>query len=120
VGLSEDEARAARYKIHVLRWPYSENDRAQTERQTLGHIKVVTSDKGRILGATIAGANAGELIHVWSLAVAQRLHIKAMADYIAPDLTLGEIGKRAALRHYATLPANTTLRKLIDFVARLG
>lgn len=120
VGLNEDQARAAKHKIHVLRWPFSENDRALAERQTLGHIKIVATSKGRILGATIVGPNASELIQIWALAVAQELHLAAMAGYVAPHPTFGEIGKRAALRHYATLPAKAKVRKLIDFFARLG
>ncbi len=120
VGLTEDEARAAKHKINVLRWPFTENDRAQTEHDTTGHIKIVTSKAGRILGATIVGPSAGELIQLWALAVAQRLPIKAIAGYVAPYPTLGEVGKRAAVRHFAPLPAKANVRKLIDFLARLG
>ena len=61
-GLTEAQARARRIKIRILRWPYHDNDRAQAERETHGHIKVITTRKGRILGATIVGAQAGELI----------------------------------------------------------
>lgn len=120
VGLTEDQARAAKHRVNVLRASFAENDRAKAERETTGHIKVVTSSKGYILGATIVGPNASELIQIWSLAIAQRLHIKAMASYVAPYPTLGEIGRQAALRHYATLPTKTRVRKLIDFLARLG
>ena len=56
IGLSEPEARAKHGKINVLRWPFHENDRAQVERETDGHIKVVTSKKGHILGVSIVGA----------------------------------------------------------------
>ncbi len=62
VGLSEAQARERHKTIRVLRWPYHENDRAQAERDTHGHIKVVTAKNGRILGASIVGAHAGELI----------------------------------------------------------
>lgn len=120
VGLTEDEARAAGHKINVLRWPFTENDRAEAERETTGHVKVVTSARGRILGATIVGREAGELIHIWSLAVSQRLGIKAVAHMIAPYPTRGEASRRAAYRYYAATPSNPTLRKLIDFLARLG
>lgn len=120
VGLTEDQARAEKHKINVLRWPFTENDRAHAEHQTAGHIKIVITPKGRILGATIVGAGASELIQIWALAVAQELHVAAMAGYVAPHPTLGEIGKRAALRYYATLPAKAKVRKLIDFLARLG
>jgi pyruvate/2-oxoglutarate dehydrogenase complex dihydrolipoamide dehydrogenase (E3) component len=120
VGLSESEARAARYRINVLRWPFSENDRAIAERRTVGHIKVVTTQSGRILGATIVGPQAGELIQMWALAVAQRLDIKALTGYVAPYPTFGEVGKRAAVRQYAAMPAKSNVRKLIDLLARLG
>ena len=62
VGMTEAQARARRIKIRIARWPYHDNDRAHTERETHGHIKVITTRKGRILGATIVGAQAGELI----------------------------------------------------------
>ena len=120
VGLSETEARAAGQKINVLRWPYHENDRAQAERRTVGQIKVVTGKKGRILGATIVGAEAGELIQMWALAIAQKLPIKAMTDWISPYPTLGEINKRVASRYYATAPSNPRVRKIIGFLAKFG
>jgi pyruvate/2-oxoglutarate dehydrogenase complex dihydrolipoamide dehydrogenase (E3) component len=119
VGLNEVEARA-KGPIRVLRWPYHENDRAQTERTTHGMVKVVTNKGGLILGAGIVGAHAGELIQMWALAISQRLKIKAMTDWVAPYPTLGEINKRAAYRYYATAPSNPTLRKLIGLFARLG
>lgn len=120
VGLTEAEARARKHKINVLRWPFSENDRAHVEHQTAGHIKVVITPKGRILGATIVGPAASELIQIWALAIAQKLDIRAVAGYVAAHPTFGEIGKRAALRYYAALPAKSSVRKLIDFLAKLG
>ena len=63
VGLTEAQARERHRTIRVLRWPYHENDRAQAERETHGHIKVVTAKNGRILGATIVGAHAGRADH---------------------------------------------------------
>jgi len=119
VGLSETEA-AKSGKINVLRWPYHENDRAQAEHRTTGHIKVVTAKGGRILGATIVGAEAGELIQMWSLAISQKLNIKAMAEWISPFPTLSEINKSVAERYYATAPSDPTVRKVIGFLARFG
>jgi len=120
VGLTEEQARAAKHKVNVLRASFAENDRALAERETTGHIKVVTAANGRVLGATIVGPSASELIQIWALAAARRLNIKAMTDYVAPYPTLGEIGRQAALRRFATLPASKNVRKLIDFLARLG
>ncbi len=120
VGLSEADAKKKAGKINVLRWPYHENDRAQATRETVGHVKVVTDKKGRILGATIVGAEAGELIQMWSLAISQKMNIKAMTGWISPYPTLGEINKRAAYRYYATAPTSPIVRKIIGFLAKLG
>jgi len=120
VGMSEAQVLKAGRKINVLRWPYHENDRAQAERVTEGHVKVVTDKSGRILGATIVGEHAGELIQMWSLAISQKLKINAMRDWISPYPTLSEINKRAAYRYYATVPSNPVVRKVIGFLAKLG
>jgi pyruvate/2-oxoglutarate dehydrogenase complex dihydrolipoamide dehydrogenase (E3) component len=120
VGLTEERARKAYGQIRVLRWPYHENDRAQAERATRGHIKVVTDRRGRILGATIVGEQAGELIQMWSLAVSQRLKIKAMMDWISPYPTFSEINKRAAIRYYVAAPSNPIIRKVVSLLAKLG
>jgi pyruvate/2-oxoglutarate dehydrogenase complex dihydrolipoamide dehydrogenase (E3) component len=102
VGLREEDARK-RYgnRLTVLRWPYAENDRAQAEHVTEGFLKVITTRDGRILGASILGAEAGELIQMWSLAISAGLNIKAMAQYVAPYPTLSEINRRAATTFFA-------------------
>lgn len=120
VGLTEEQARAKHGKVGVLRWPYHENDRAQAERAVHGHIKVVVGKRGHILGATIVGEHAGELIQMWSLAISQGLKIKAMTGFVSPYPTLSEISKRAAIRQYATAPGNPVIRKVIGFLAKLG
>ena len=120
VGLSEEEAVKQKIAINVLRWPYHENDRAQAERATDGHVKVVTDKKGRILGASIAGEHAGELIQLWSLALSQGLKIRAMTEWISPYPTLSEISKRAAIRYYAAAAGNTLIRKALHLLAKLG
>ncbi len=120
VGLTEAQARGRHYAIEVLRWPYSENDRAQVERTTSGFVKVIVDKKGRILGAGIAGAGAGELIQMWALAVSRKVKIKAMTDWISPYPTLSEVNKRAAFRYYAAAASNRVVRKLVDVLANLG
>ena len=120
VGLSEEQARAAKGEIRVLRWPYHENDRAQTEHATRGFVKVVTDKRGRILGAGIVGDQAGELIQMWSLAISQKLKVKHMANLVSPYPTLSEVNKRAAIRYYATAASNPVVRKVVSLLARLG
>ena len=120
VGLSEDAARKRNARLRVFRWPYHENDRAHTERDAEGLVKVVTDAKGKILGASIVGAHAGELIQMWSLAVTQGLNIKAMTQWISPYPTFSEINKRVAYGYYATAAASPLVRKVVGWLAKLG
>lgn len=120
VGLDEAEAHKRHAKIHVLRWPYAENDRAQAERKTHGLIKVVTDRKTRILGATIAGANAGEMINMWALAVARGMKLRDITAYVPPYPTMSEISKRAAVTYYAPLTRRPLVQKTIAFMRRFG
>jgi pyruvate/2-oxoglutarate dehydrogenase complex dihydrolipoamide dehydrogenase (E3) component len=120
VGLSEVRARASGIDIKVLRYPFAENDRAVAEGRTEGLVKAIVSPGGRILGAAIAGAHAGELIHVWSLAVSRRLKISAMAQAITPYPTLSEASTRAAGSFYAPKLFSPRTRRIVRFLQRLG
>jgi pyruvate/2-oxoglutarate dehydrogenase complex dihydrolipoamide dehydrogenase (E3) component len=121
VGLSEAEARAAHgEKIKVLRWSFGENDRAVAEGTPEGLVKIIALKNGRILGASIVGANAGEQIALWSLAVSRKLKMSAIASLVLPYPTLGEAGKRAAVSYYAGLPRKPWLRKLIGILKIFG
>ena len=119
-GLSEATARKRGYKVRLLRWPYHDNDRAQTERETHGHIKVVTTAKGKILGATIVGAQAGELITTWTLAVAQGLNIRALTSVVVPYPTLSELGKRAAIDYFTPSLTSPWVRRIIAWLRLFG
>ncbi|MDX2259989.1 MAG: FAD-dependent oxidoreductase [Hyphomicrobiaceae bacterium] len=120
VGMTEAAAAARHGKVKVLRWPYHENDRAQAERATAGHVKVVTDARGRILGASIVGENAGELIQMWALALSQRMNIRAMTGFVSPYPTLSEINKRAAYKFFAYAPSSPVIRKVIGLLEKLG
>ena len=120
VGLTEEQAAQRHGKISVLRWPYHENDRAQAERTTEGLVKVICAKNGRILGATIVGEHAGELIQMWTLAISQKMKIKAMMDWISPYPTLSELNKRAAYRFYGSAASNPVLRKVIGALTWFG
>ncbi len=120
VGLTETEAQRRRLSFRVLRWPYHENDRAQTERDTRGHIKVITTKRGVILGATIVGSQAGEIISAWSLAISQKLNIRAFTAVVLPYPTRAEIGKRAALNYFLPVATNAVVQRTIRLLRRFG
>ena len=119
-GLSEAQARARNLKIRILRWPYHDNDRAQAERETHGHIKVITDRKGKILGATIVGAHAGELIAMWTLAIAQGLNVRSLTGIVLPYPTLSEIGKRAAIDYFTPSLTSPWVRRIIAWLRIFG
>ncbi len=120
VGLREEEARAQKRAIRVLRWPFRENDRAHAERVTEGHIKVVTDRDGDILGATIVGPDAGESIAIWALAVAQKLNIRAFAGLALPYPSYAEMAKYAAVTYFTRSLTSAWVRRIIGWLRRYG
>ena len=119
-GLTEAQARARGITMRILRWPYHDNDRAQAERETHGHIKVITTRKGKILGASIVGAQAGELIAMWTLAIAQGLNIRSLTGIVLPYPTLSEIGKRAAIDYFTPSLTSPWVRRIIAWLRIFG
>jgi pyruvate/2-oxoglutarate dehydrogenase complex dihydrolipoamide dehydrogenase (E3) component len=97
IGMTEDQARK-RYgdEIRIVRVPYASNDRAQTERQANGMLKLVATRSGVVLGASILGANAGELAHLWVVAIKQKIKLRDIAQMIAPYPTWSELNRAAA------------------------
>ena len=119
-GLTEAEARAAGHDIRILRWPLAENDRAQAERRPEGLVKLVTTRRGRVLGAGILAPHAGEMIGLWTLAIARRIPLSALAGMIVPYPTLAEAGKRAAGTFFMArlfAPATKRIVRLLGWLA---
>jgi len=120
VGLTEAQARAAHGdKIRVLHWGFDENDRAQAERRTEGVIKAMTDHKGVVLGASIVGAGAGDLLAPWILAVGQKQKIGTLAQFIAPYPTMTEVSKRVAGSYYTPSLYSGRVRFAVRLLMRL-
>jgi len=117
IGMTPDAALKDIAGARLVRWSLVENDRAQAERATDGFIKVATDRKGRILGATIVGENAGDLIQPWAFAYANKLPIRAFTNYIAPYPTKGEISKRAAGAWYTPTLFSDRTRAFVRLLA---
>jgi pyruvate/2-oxoglutarate dehydrogenase complex dihydrolipoamide dehydrogenase (E3) component len=96
VGLSPDQARERGLSAEEVTVPFSEVDRARLTGETDGFARLlVETKKGRILGATIAGAQAGELISEVSVAMAGGVTLGALAGVIHPYPTLAEVLRKA-------------------------
>jgi pyruvate/2-oxoglutarate dehydrogenase complex dihydrolipoamide dehydrogenase (E3) component len=120
VGMSEADATKAGIPHKVLRWSFAENDRAQAEHKTNGLIKIITNPKGLILGVSIGGHGAGEMINMWALAVSKKMTVRDVAGFVPPYPTISEVGKRAAITYYADIPRNSLMRKLLSFLRIFG
>ncbi|MFY9838762.1 MAG: FAD-dependent oxidoreductase [Xanthobacteraceae bacterium] len=120
IGPMEDAARSRYGAICVLRSSYGENDRAQANRATCGHIKIITDRRGGIRGATIVGAEATENIATFSLAINQQLNIEALAGLIVPYPSFAEVGKRAAMTYFTGGLTSPLVRRIIGWLRRFG
>jgi pyruvate/2-oxoglutarate dehydrogenase complex dihydrolipoamide dehydrogenase (E3) component len=118
VGLTEAEATAAGLKPRILRWPLSDNDRAIAERDTAGLVKLIVSGR-RVVGAGILAPHAGEMISLWTLAIAQRTKLSALAGLIVPYPTRSEAAKRAAGSAFAAALFSARTKRLVHLLSRL-
>ncbi|MGI9452519.1 MAG: dihydrolipoyl dehydrogenase family protein [Geminicoccaceae bacterium] len=119
VGLSEAQAAEQGVLVRASTFDFAGNDRAQAERATEGFVKAVVGKRGKILGSTIVGRHAGELILPWVLAVQKGLKIADMASLIAPYPTLGEASKRAAGAYYTPSLFSDRTKAIVGLMQRL-
>ncbi|WP_170448990.1 dihydrolipoyl dehydrogenase family protein [Ruegeria arenilitoris] len=119
VGLTEAQARDRHGdRVEIARFDYAHNDRAVAERKTTGFIKVMVV-KGRPVGATIVGHQAGELINLWSLALANNLKMSQIAAMVSPYPTIGELNKRVAGAYFSPrLFENQMVERVVRLVQR--
>ena len=119
VGLTEAQARGKHGdRLEVVRFDFHHNDRLIAERKTKGLIKVMVV-KGKPVGASIAGHQAGELIGMWAMAIANGLKMSAIANTVLPYPTIGEVNKRAAGAYFSPrLFDSGTVKRVVGFVQR--
>jgi pyruvate/2-oxoglutarate dehydrogenase complex dihydrolipoamide dehydrogenase (E3) component len=80
----------------------------------------VVGRRGRILGVSIVGAGAGDMIGLWALALSKKMNVRDIAGHVAPYPTMGEIGKRAALAYFSDATRSGWVRWLVGFLRRFG
>lgn len=117
VGLTEREARA-RYGekgVRVYRTPFSDNDRAQAEGETVGFSKLVCAGRrDEIVGASIVGARAGELIHEVVLAMRHRMSASALGGLTHVYPTLTQVNQKAGLDAVLAKLSAPLARRFLD------
>ena len=99
IGLTEGEARTKHGTIAVTRQDFAENDRAATECDTRGFVKLIRH-RGKVVGVTIVGAHAGDLLLPWAQIVTGKASTFALGSAIIVYPTRSEISRAAAFAAY--------------------
>ncbi len=117
IGLTEADARAKHGDIAVTTSPFANNDRALAENDAVGFVKLVRA-RGRVVGVTIVGAHAGELLLSWSQILARRASLFALASTIIAYPTRSEASKAAAFESAQPLLFHPLLKRWAALLAR--
>ncbi|MCK5383902.1 MAG: FAD-dependent oxidoreductase [Gammaproteobacteria bacterium] len=118
VGITESQAQAQGIKYHVTEFPMADIDRAITDDALSGIIRILVS-KGRILGASLIGAHAGELVHELALAMQVNAKVKTISRLVHAYPTYAQIHRRAINKSYAGLLQSKRVRLLVWLLNRL-
>ena len=114
IGLTEAEARKKHGKVRIVTTDWKEIDRAQTDGETDGFIKLVLSARGdTIYGAHLVGAHSGEMVAEIALAMQHKLGINGILATIHPYPTLSTGVQTAALAAFETAPALATTKRVL-------
>ena len=117
-GLTEAELLEKKMPFQTLRSSFHENQKAIIHHKSTGMIKVVISKKGRVLGASIAGPQAEELIVPWIMAVKKQMKVTEISDLMIPYLSYSEIHKHVAVNFFVAKIFNGKLRKFVKFIQK--
>jgi len=118
VGMTLEQARAQGIRASVLSFPFSGIDRALTEVETHGVARFVVR-RGKILGATIFGPHAGELIHEIALAMKTGAGVSDLSATIHAYPTLAQIHRRTANSGLGKVLFSARTRRLVRWINRL-
>ena len=97
VGLAEADAFAEGRKVRVTKVPFSGSPKALIESHTKGFVKIVSDPAtGVVLGGSVVGRHAGELISVIAVAVTNGLRVNDIVDSLLVHPSLAEALAEAA------------------------
>lgn len=115
VGISENEAQQAQLDYQVTKYAIDDLDRAITDGETKGFVKVITAgNSDKILGVTIVASHAGELLAEYTLAMKFKLGLNKVLGTIHPYPTMSEANKYVA----GNWKRNNSPEKLLAWVEK--
>jgi len=119
LGLTEQEAKRKGKDVKVYTNTYASSDRAVTDREKEGFVKVITDKKGYILGAHIAGAQAGEIMQGFILAKALKIPLAKLAPVLYIYPTLSQIIKKTAAKNLVERMNSPFIKFLISMMRKV-
>lgn len=120
VGLTANNAERQYKQVRIVKFPWAEIDRAQTDDETTGFIKLVLAGKkDEIVGAHMVGARAGELLGELALAMRHNLTLNDIFNTIHAYPTMNTGIQQAAFEAYLEGKAAANNRKIVHTVLSL-
>ena len=119
VGLSKVQA-TKKYgdKLKISRVNFAENDRAITDDKKLGWIEIYIH-RNLVVGASVIGVGAGELLNFWSFMISNHISIYKVAKTSFAYPTLGEVNKKLVTNYISPkIFKNRAIRNLVWFSQR--
>ncbi len=117
IGLTEADARAKYGEVSVTTAPFADDDRALAENNAAGFVKLVRA-RGRVIGVTIVGAHAGELLLPWSQILARKASVFGLTGAMIAYPTRSEASKTAAFESVRPLLFHPLLKRWAALLAR--
>jgi pyruvate/2-oxoglutarate dehydrogenase complex dihydrolipoamide dehydrogenase (E3) component len=118
VGLTESEAVAQGLRYEIAHFPLAELDRAITDRAAPGFARILLR-RGRILGASLVGPHAGELVHELALAMRVKAKARDITELVHAYPSYAQLHRRTINSNYAHLLRSKKLRTLVWILHRI-
>lgn len=113
LGLTEEEAKDKYRDIKIYKTEYSNSDRAVTDLEKNGLVKIITDKKGYIIGAHIAGAQASEIMQGFIIAKALKIPLTKIAPLLYIYPTLSELVKKISAKPLVEKMGNPFIKFLM-------
>ena len=117
IGLTEAEARARYGKVETTREAFADNDRAVAEGRTEGFLKLIRRGR-RVVGVTIVGAHAGDLLLPWAQVIVGKATTFALGAAIVAYPTRSEIAKATAFAAWSPIVFGAAPKRWAALLAR--
>ena len=119
IGLTHEAAKVKYPNAQLFKFEYQSTDRGYTDVNKIGMIKVTVTSSGKILGASILGSRAGELIHQLQLAKTFDLSFDKLSKMVYIYPTYADLIKQPAKQFYIQKLMNNPFLKLLKSIASL-